>query len=672
MDKKERMIDSNPRCDIIIITWNGLEYTKKCVKSIQKNTQDIDYRFIFVDNNSTDKTLEFLEKIPNSILIKNDSNIGFAKAMNQGMEKVSATYTVWINNDTIVTSNWLSKMINHLENNSKAGAIGPVSNGTGIIQKIDGLKTNDCNEIEKFGQEISRKYKGKVAEYHRIAGFCIVMKSKIINIVGKIDEMFNHGGYDDDDYCKRIRDKEYKILIAQDVFIYHKSGASFSAAKDPDFDLRFLMPIGRRKLLRKWFPNTKMSILESPLISIIMTTMNREKIIQISIKSVIQQSYKNWELLIVNDGGENIQEIVNSFEDSRIKYIHLEENHGKSYANNLAIDNSKGEIIAYLDDDDRWYENHLKISIDELLRVKDRKFVYTDYVKVDCTIDSQIQEQFIYKKEIIENKTARTFFVKETNFIPNFTMVHKKELFNEVGNYDTKLDYYEDWDIIRRFSYVTSLIHVPEVTGEYWIDMAKTGRNASALTDKKLSEKLEYIKNKNDTLKNETLKKLDTADKMVSKNNLTSALKIYREIEKTDEFFYPTIEGIADRLFTLKKYNESESYFKKMLIINPYRYSTFVRYAENQIFQKKYSEAKSLLECALLIADEKYCYYLLQKCYKNLRNTITVELLKDKTEIIAENINLKDVEDFLINLYNKNSFYRKLFLFGYKVLKRLN
>ncbi|MDH3764695.1 MAG: glycosyltransferase family 2 protein [Nitrosopumilus sp.] len=658
--------------DIIIITWNGLEYTKRCVKSIKENTKNVDYRIIFVDNNSSDGTIEYLKQIPNSILISNDENKGFAKAMNQGLEKVNAKYTVWLNNDTIVTFNWLSILINHLKNVPKAGAIGPVSNGTGIIQKVEGLESNEPKKIKEFGIEVNKKYKKSVIEYHRIAGFCIVMKSDLISKIGKLDDDFNHGGYDDDDYCKRIREKGYKVLIAEDVFVYHKSGASFSSVKDPDFDLRFLMPMGRRKLLRKWFPNTKMSILENPLVSIIMTTMNRKKIIQTSIKSVIQQSYKNWELLIVNDGGENIQEIVNSFGDSRIKYIHLEENHGKSYANNLAIDNSKGEIIAYLDDDDRWYENHLKISIDELLRVKDRKFVYTDYVKVDCIIDNQIQEQFTYKKELIENQTARVFFVKETNFIPNFTMVHKKELFNKVGKYDTKLDYYEDWDIIRRFSYVTPFIHIPEVTGEYWIDIANTGRNASALTDKKLSEKLEYIKNKNDTLKNKTLEKLDTADKMISKNNLTSALKIYREIEKTDEFFHPAIEGIADRLFTLRKYNESESYFKKMLAINPYRYSTFIRFAENQIFQKKYSEAKSLLECALLIADEKYCYYLLQKCYKNLGNTITVEFLKDKTEIVAENINLKDVEDFLINLYNKNSFYRKLFLFGYKVLKRLN
>jgi GT2 family glycosyltransferase len=662
-------------CDIIIITWNGIDYTKKCVDSVQKNTQGVNYRFIFVDNNSTDTTLDYLEKVPDSILIKNDVNLGFAKAMNQGLERVSAKYTVWLNNDTIVTSNWLSKMIRYLENNPKSGAIGPVSNGTGIIQKAEGFDDVKIKDVEEIGKAISKKYEGSVVEYHRIAGFCIIMKSELIAKVGKIDETFNHGGYDDDDYCKRIRDEGYSVLIAEDVFVYHKSGASFSSAKDPDFDLRYLMPVGRRKLLRKWFPfryENKNSQQENPLVSIIMTTMNRKKIIPNAINSVINQKYQNWELLIINDGGENIQKIIDDFDDSRINYIHLEENQGKSHANNMGIERSNGDIIAYLDDDDRWHPNHLEISVRELMKSENRKFVYTDYVKVDCIIDNELQEQFPTKKDVVENQTARTFFVKEMNFIPNFSMVHKKDLFDKVGKYDTKLNYYEDWDIIRRFSYVTPFVHIPELTGEYWINISNSGRNAGALSDRNLMKILEYIKTKNKKLENAILEKLDKADKMISKNSLSKSLRLYQEILKDYPEFYPAVEGVADRFFTLRKHEEAEPYFKKMIELNPYKYSTFIRYAENQIYQKKYSEAKSILEYALLIADEKYCYYLLQKCYRNLGLIKTAELLKRKTTMVAENINLRDVEDFLLKLYNKNIFYRKLFIFGYKILKRIS
>ena len=76
-------------CDIIIITWNGLDYTKKCVESVQKNTTNVNYRFIFVDNNSTDGTPEYLKTIPNAEVISNSENIGFVKAMNQGFDIVS-------------------------------------------------------------------------------------------------------------------------------------------------------------------------------------------------------------------------------------------------------------------------------------------------------------------------------------------------------------------------------------------------------------------------------------------------------------------------------------------------------------------------------------------------------------------------------------------------------
>jgi len=245
-------LEKNIEADIIIITWNGLEYTKRCVQSIEKYTKNVDYRIIFVDNGSSDETLEYLKQIPNSILISNDENRGFAKAMNQGLKKVSAKFTVWLNNDTIVTSNWLRKLIDYLSEYDQAGAIGPVSNGTGIIQKVEGLESDDDDKIEKFGHKINNEFKNSIVEYHRIAGFCIVMRSEIIEKIGMLDEDFNHGGYDDDDYCKRMREKGYKILIAEDVFVFHKSGASFSSAKNPDFDLRFLMPLGRRRLLRKW------------------------------------------------------------------------------------------------------------------------------------------------------------------------------------------------------------------------------------------------------------------------------------------------------------------------------------------------------------------------------------------------------------------------------------
>jgi len=289
----------------------------------KKNTTNVNYRFIFVDNNSTDGTLEYLKEIPDAKVISNSENLGFVKAMNQGFDKVSSKYTVWLNNDTIVTPNWLETLINHLKNNPKAAAIGPLSNGTGVIQKEPSWSgETSIDEIAIFGKNFHNKNKGKVTQYHRVAGFCLVMKSDLISKIGKLDEQLNLGGYEDDDYCKRIRDAGFQILIAEDVFIYHKSGVSFSKSKSPDSNLAFLMQQGRRKLLRKWIPQDNHKKLEhEPLVSVIMATKDREKIIPNAIESVLGQTYKNWELLIVNDGGEKLEEIKTRFSDSRIKYF---------------------------------------------------------------------------------------------------------------------------------------------------------------------------------------------------------------------------------------------------------------------------------------------------------------------------------------------------------------
>ena len=660
-------------CDILIITWNGLDYTKKCIKSVQKNTKNVNYRFIFVDNNSTDGTLEYLKTIPHAEIISNSENAGFVKAMNQGFDKVNSKYTVWLNNDTIVTPNWLDILINHLKNNPKAAAIGPVSNGTGVIQREKSWSgETTLQEISEFGQKHHNKNKGKIIEYHRIAGFCIVMKSELISQIGKLDEQLKLGGYEDDDYCKRIRDAGHKILIAEDVFIYHKSGATFSKSKSPDSNLDFLMQRGRRRLLRKWIPaeNHKKSDSE-PLVSVIMATKDREKIIPNAIECVKNQSYKNWELIIVNDGGTKLDGIIKRFSDQRIKYIELEENEGKSHANNKAIENSSGAIIAYLDDDDRWYPNHLEVAVGELTKQDSRNLVYTDYVQVDCIVNES-GRQFPTRKVIKSLQDTRCNPVEEMNFIPNFSAVHKRSLFDQVGKYDEGLDYYEDWDMLKRFSKIAYFVHIPEVTGEYWINQLQSERNAKALRDRSFESIINYIKNKSGDVSNQVLIDLDTADNLVKKDELEKALEIYKKILEKDQNFLPAIEGCADRLYNLKRYDESYEYLKKLYKLNPFSSKTFLLAAHCLINTKKYDKAKEMLEYALLIRDDKSFYYLLQLCYNNLGNKNTAELIRRKMSLTSENINLVEVEEFLIHLYNKNVFYRKLFVFGYKLLKKLS
>lgn len=91
------------------------------------------------------------------------------------------------------------------------------------------------------------------------------------------------------------------------------------------------------------------------LVSIIMPSWNTERFIAETIQSVIDQTYKNWELIIVDDcSSDNTDEVVASFKDERIKYLHNEKNSGAALTRNRALREAQGEWIAFLDSDDLW------------------------------------------------------------------------------------------------------------------------------------------------------------------------------------------------------------------------------------------------------------------------------------------------------------------------------
>lgn len=123
------------------------------------------------------------------------------------------------------------------------------------------------------------------------------------------------------------------------------------------------------------------------LVSIITPVYNCKHLIEETIKSVISQTYKNWEMILVDDcSPDNSADIIKKYEekDNRIKYLKLQENSGAAVARNYALENSKGRFIAYLDADDLWKPEKLEKQIQFMLD-NDYAFTCTDYEKIDET-----------------------------------------------------------------------------------------------------------------------------------------------------------------------------------------------------------------------------------------------------------------------------------------------
>ncbi len=200
-----------------------------------------------------------------------------------------------------------------------------------------------------------------------------------------------------------------------------------------------------------------------PLVSVIVPTYNREKLIPQAIDSVLAQTYKNWELIIVDDRStDGTKELVKKYieKDNRIKYILNTHNQGPSGARNQGLEIAKGEYIAFLDSDDVWRKNHLK---DAIWFFKNSK---VDFIFADCEEKGILQNKIIsdcsdlvefrlsiphrvIKKDFIIYKKSIFREILKNNFITTQTTVIKKKKINI--RFDENLKNGEDGDFWMRF-----------------------------------------------------------------------------------------------------------------------------------------------------------------------------------------------------------------------------
>ena len=200
-----------------MLNLNTIEYTEEAINSIKHHT-GYPYELIVVDNGSKDDSVNILKRLnKNKIIDKlviSKKNLGFAGGNNLGLKEATGDYVAFINNDVIVSPNWLGKLIKVLEDDEKTGAVGPVSNNVGGI---------DFPQRVKF---INEK-EGIIEEIPRLSGFCVVFPKRVLNEIGNWDERFFPGFFEDDDMCIRLHEKGYKLKYCGDSFIHHKMQSTF-------------------------------------------------------------------------------------------------------------------------------------------------------------------------------------------------------------------------------------------------------------------------------------------------------------------------------------------------------------------------------------------------------------------------------------------------------------
>ncbi len=223
------------KVSIVMLTWNGLDYTKQCLKSLHDRTATPPaYELIVVDNGSTDGTVEYLEKQDWLTLIKNERNLGFVKGNNIGIAVTdSATDILLLNNDmVIIEDDWLAKLQEVAYSDSTYGIVGArllMANGqllhAGTYMPWHTFAGQQIGAMEKNVNQYNR-----AREVDGIVAACVYIKREVIEKVGVLDEEF-FSYFEDTDYCLRVRDAGYKVILAGNVNLIHHENVSTKVNK---------------------------------------------------------------------------------------------------------------------------------------------------------------------------------------------------------------------------------------------------------------------------------------------------------------------------------------------------------------------------------------------------------------------------------------------------------
>lgn len=224
---------------ISILTYNKVEFTKKCLQSLIETPFFPPYKIIISDNGSTDGTIEYVQNFSkqngNIELFQNKENLGFSKAHNKIIDLFKQRDIVLMNNDIEVPFNWLFYLYYYVYK-EKLGAASPaIKTKTGIdVGAILDSKANGKSLIDDDRQP------------DWISGSCMYITKATINAIGRLDENFRFY-YEDVDYCKRMKNASIKFRCIKDVIIKHHDSVSSTPQQK-----KILMDESKKYFVKKW------------------------------------------------------------------------------------------------------------------------------------------------------------------------------------------------------------------------------------------------------------------------------------------------------------------------------------------------------------------------------------------------------------------------------------
>jgi len=223
---------------ILIVTWNSRATIRDCLNSIQNTCQKLDYEVLVWDNVSSDDTAKIIQtEFPKVLFFKSEQNLGFAGGNNRLLVKANSEFILFLNPDTVIIDNSVTKMLEYLKSNPSVVALGPkllYSDSTFQLsyakfpnlasEFITKIYQRSANQRRSLVLKFLENDSAGTKEVDWVSGACMLTKRGVINEVGKFDENF-FLYFEDADLCYRMKSKG-EIIYFPESQVVHVVGSS--------------------------------------------------------------------------------------------------------------------------------------------------------------------------------------------------------------------------------------------------------------------------------------------------------------------------------------------------------------------------------------------------------------------------------------------------------------
>ncbi len=329
----------HPKVSIVIPVKDALKYLKKCLVSLNKCTEN--YELIIIDNNSKKETKDFIDSLDwfDFKLIRNSKNMGYGYACNQGIKAATCDYICFLNSDTILSDNWLGKLMKGFKFNPNVAIAGPSLNKSSTVcspQVLEERKKENKKASQDYANKVASRLKEKY-EFKRVVGVVWVIKRKLFEEIGVFDyKRFGIATWEDIDFLERTIVAGYDTCHVNASYVYHYGNKSTIEMG--------LNPTQIRRENKSIFQKRKSELAEGNLyvendvevgkikefkgkIPILMITHNRLAYTKKAIKAIkANTEYPYYLYVWDNNSTDGTPDYLKSLKDSNIKITYSLEN----------------------------------------------------------------------------------------------------------------------------------------------------------------------------------------------------------------------------------------------------------------------------------------------------------------------------------------------------------